>query len=351
MKRTFPRFFGFTQMDDIIIPKSIIENLDKKYNEQSKEWYHLLHPTNDIFMSFYSHYIRCIYYSTKPLYDFYEFGDIYGLDELIQIYTIQRIKYYKTHSHYILAENDKRTLMIDFPVTFNYMMNELFSSTNKYNIVDCATSIDILQSWFYVILDYKRISTMKFNIKRFISIVNAIIEMDHSELLCDIIVLIYKSSFFFIGNERLQLFKELLIDKWFYTLFAHWDHKVRQLFHHLLLYKLLFTRRSHLNWSKFDKYETELLKRQERYGTNMADIDRTISGAFEKKLKNIKNASEATSPEDIVDELKSKLLYCKVAYHEYMKSLKLYVDWDKTNVSDFPPICINFSQADLETLK
>ncbi|BFU22545.1 hypothetical protein KM1_236850 [Entamoeba histolytica HM-3:IMSS] len=345
VKRKFPRIFGFDEMERII--KSISkEDISEKFKRINLNWINLLNPNSDIFMSFYFNYIKFIYFTIKGQDDFIDYGEIYGLEEFINSYVCQRLEFPKNHSISIMSENDKRSLLIDYPTVVNYMIEHLFDITNRYDISQCDLAVSLLGKWFNILIEHKRMSNEQFEIEVFIEGINKILETDHYQLIINTLSMLYDASFFFIGKARLLLFKDLLIDKWFMKLFNHWNNTVRQIFHHFILYKFLFTRRSHLNWSKFDKNESSLIKKQLKRGVKMEDIDRIIFDSLEEKLNEVKMIidGDTTLPYSFLK------LYCQSSIVEYQNALRLYIDWDKANLKEVPKTCSPFTEFDLETL-
>ena len=137
---------------------------------------------------------------------------------------------------------------------------KLFNRTNLYSINNDDKIFKILNGWFDIMKDHKRIlyNQKEFDMDYFIETLDKILSIDHFMVMYKVLEMIYNSSVCFIGEFRRKLFVEFLVKKWFKKLFGHWNYCVRNAYQHLILYRGVLLRRSHLNWAKYDKIENDL---------------------------------------------------------------------------------------------
>ncbi|EDR22799.1 hypothetical protein EDI_269370 [Entamoeba dispar SAW760] len=343
IKKRFPRVFGFDDMFDLLDGDE--NDIQEQYFSLKKNWMELFLPTSDFFMTFFYYYGQFVYYSLKG-YDFELYGEIFGLKELIEVYVKQRIEKISEHSSLLMRENDKRCVLLHYPFILDYMIIKIIHNTNVYNIEQCDFMIESFSKWLNTLIEHQRFCTSDFILDSFMGALDKIFETDHFQLITSTIIMLFNSSYYFIGEPRIKLFVEFLTKKWFFTLFTHWNYYVRQAFHHFILYKFLFTRRSHLNWARFDKTETDVYKRQSSFGVNGEDIDRFVLASIDEKITSIRLVCDG----DTNKLLFTKKVYCQAAFAEYEKALKLYNDWDKSKILEIPKIKPNLSEFDFENL-
>ncbi|ELP83622.1 hypothetical protein EIN_417010 [Entamoeba invadens IP1] len=346
IKQTFPRLFLFDDMFNYVKEEDGVD-ITEGYANLKKTWMEVFLPKSDVFMSFFSFYIQIVYFTVKEKKDFREFGEIFGLRELVDAYIKQRLKSPEDHSTLLLKENDKRCVLMNYPFIANFMIQTMFQSTNIYDTDRCDLSITILGKWLVVLYEHGKFVTDDFCVDDIIKAIDGVVSTDHFQLIIDLMIALFDSSYFFIGNARIKLFVDTFVDKWFYTLFCHWNFYVRQAFQHIVLYKFLFTRRSHLNWARFDKWENDMIKKQSQFSVSMEEVDRKVLKSVEDKLVTIKLFTDG----DINPQMEKYRIYCKPAYAEYEKALKLYNDWDKSKVQEPPKIKANLTEFDLENLE
>ena len=320
------------------------KTIEKRYLGMRKKWFDLFLPTTDVFMTFFHYYSRLIYYTFKGEKDFNEFGEIYGMTELLQAYTKQRLEQSSEHSQYLIKENEKKILVMIYPSLLNHFIEKFIHRINLYNFKQIDEFLSVIDTWIVNLIEHNLYSTHTFNMKLFISFIEEIIKTDHFQLLLSTIIMLFGCSYFFIGKQRIQLIKEFLIDKYFFYFFAHWNNYVRRAFHQFILYKLVFSKRSHLNWVKYDKKEEKMYKLQNELGIDGEEIDRDILQIVDEKLSLIQRLSEG---EDIKQFNENKI-YCLRAFKEFEKEQKMYSEWDRSKKETIPPIHLDIHRVDFE---
>ena len=140
----------------------------------------------------------------------------------------------------------------------NICMKIVLSKTSVYDLIGTTNSLRILEGWF------KELSTAgplrgsrpgirlgdEFDAPFLEAALGVIIEADHHQMLSRVLNILYTYAHVFEGAARKLIFGgktsprsqllDLLVRQHFFTLFLHWDENTRQLFHQLLLYKMVF---------------------------------------------------------------------------------------------------------------
>ncbi|EGG14246.1 hypothetical protein DFA_12016 [Cavenderia fasciculata] len=123
----------------------------------------------------------------------------------------------------------------------------IFLKTCVFDLVLVASTLGIVEAW---IKEYGVLPDT-FDIDFFCAGVDSIIAADHHQVVIRLLNLIYNTSDCFQGSMRQVLFRDLLLHKYFYHLFLHWDQPVRNAYHHILLYRMVRIKRSSLHQSGF----------------------------------------------------------------------------------------------------
>jgi len=127
------------------------------------------------------------------------------------------------------------------------MIKILFLKTSVFDVAAVSTTLSLSEAWF----KEHGVLSDSFDINFFCDGIEGIIETDHHQILIRAFQMLYNSSESFQGALRKKLFGDLLLTKYFYQLFLHWDQPVRNAYHHLLLYKMVRIKRANLYESGF----------------------------------------------------------------------------------------------------
>eukprot|EP01132_Coremiostelium_polycephalum_P007653 gene7653-9413_t len=120
------------------------------------------------------------------------------------------------------------------------MVKIIFLKTCVFDLAVVSTTLSLVEAWFK---EYGPLPE-SFDINFFCEGIDNIIAADHHQVVIRALQLIYNTSDCFQGHIRKVLFADLLLYKYFYPLFLHWDQPVRNAYHHLLLYKMVRIKRS-----------------------------------------------------------------------------------------------------------
>lgn len=77
-----------------------------------------------------------------------------------------------------------------------------------------------------------------FDVDYFVNAFAVLMRSSHLHILVKSIVFLYSIIDLFEGQDRQRIVSKLVLHETFFTLFLHWSHEVRHVFHHILVYKL-----------------------------------------------------------------------------------------------------------------
>merc|ERR1712137_994220 len=69
-------------------------------------------------------------------------------------------------------------------------------------------------------------------------------QTDHHQILARALTMLYAVMDIFLGQARVAIVIDLLLHKYFFPLFLHWDASIRNCYHQLLLFKGTHAKRS-----------------------------------------------------------------------------------------------------------
>ena len=82
----------------------------------------------------------------------------------------------------------------------------------------------------------------EFDIQFFTKGIDVLFHSDHHQVTLSTISLLYECADVFDHSNRSILFADLIIHKYFYHLFLHWDFGVRNAYQQLIIFKLIHDR-------------------------------------------------------------------------------------------------------------
>lgn len=124
----------------------------------------------------------------------------------------------------------------------------------------------MIETWLSSMNKYGVKVNDDFDIKFLCEGLDIVFRMDHYILLTKVLISLYNTADIFRGKSRLELFGNLLMDKYFYHLFFYWEENTRNIFMQLILFRLLSAKRSQV------RYEIKKRKKDKDF------IDPTLTG-------------------------------------------------------------------------
>ena len=114
-----------------------------------------------------------------------------------------------------------------FDIFFSFLTKQL-----------CLEAFGYVEIWFKVIKTNDLLLPTNFDIDFFCKGCEIVIEADHFAQLYRLLTLLYSYSELFDGMIRTKLFGEMLLKKFFFKLFLHWDDNVRNTYQQIIVFKV-----------------------------------------------------------------------------------------------------------------
>ncbi len=121
----------------------------------------------------------------------------------------------------------------------NTFVVQLFPKTYLLEISCVLKCLNLLESYFEVVIKQKKKLPQDFNFNYFYTGIKSIIEQNHSYLVVKSLYILYKYYEIFTMDFKKILKNFILTSQNFYPLFLHWCSNVRKMFHHLIYHKIL----------------------------------------------------------------------------------------------------------------
>ena len=170
----------------------------------------------------------------------------------------------------LLKENDITNL--------NELIFIIKTNTNIFDIKQMnrmSKMIEIVMN-FYINLHSQSVCIFDdtFKIHDFVQIIEMSISAEHIESLLRLLGLLYSILPYFIGNSRLFLIHDYLLNQRFTYFFFHWFDMIRNAYFHIILYRSIFVKQNHLISNKLNENEKlEYSKRKNNfYDPHQQDI-------------------------------------------------------------------------------
>ena len=110
-----------------------------------------------------------------------------------------------------------------------------------------VATIGTIETWLKYLLDQETPLPPQFEATYFAKAIDIILQTDHHQLLARLLSMLYSIFEIFTGEARVIITIDVLLHKYFFPLFLHWDQTVRTYYHQLLLFKGTRMKRAQLN--------------------------------------------------------------------------------------------------------
>jgi len=134
-------------------------------------------------------------------------------------------------------------LTTDNPMIVNVLIANRFKATPASNLSAILETVSALDVWFAELMKNHFFLGDPFDVDFFCRGLEMIIQFDHHIALAKLLQMLYNYSDLFVGRNRLVIFGDLILDKYFFNLFLHWDDNVRMMFIQLFIFKMLRSKR------------------------------------------------------------------------------------------------------------
>lgn len=120
------------------------------------------------------------------------------------------------------------------------MMLMLLQQTNIYDRESLLKSVQMLDTWFQAMSEFRSTVPSGFDLKSFLLILDKLFDLHHFEITTRTLILIFHGLDAFEGNLRSRYFSEYILSKRvFLRFFLHWHKDVRQCYQRICVYKMV----------------------------------------------------------------------------------------------------------------
>ncbi|EKE39558.1 hypothetical protein ENU1_123550 [Entamoeba nuttalli P19] len=243
---------------------------------------------------------------------------------------VQRIKEntaFSTCFKSIIKENDITDV--------NELLFIIKTNTNIYDTKQMTRMGKMIESVlrYYIKINNGLISLFDdtFNVHDFIQIIDMSILADHLESLLKLLGLIYDILPYFIKTSRDVLLLDYLINKRFSYFFFHWSDLIRTAFFHIILYRSLFIKSTHLLSSKLTPYEIDQYNKRKTELYDPKEQDMNVYISLKERIDMLTSIINSLPYEKHLNELKMIK-----AMNEFTQERKEYFNWlNKKNNNNF----------------
>ncbi|KAL7715627.1 Uncharacterized protein QTN25_006725 [Entamoeba marina] len=179
-----------------------------------------------------------------------------------------------------------------------------------------------------------------FKVYDFIQLFELTITSEHVESLLKLLGLVYDILPYFVRTSREYLLLEYFLHKKFNYFFTHWSDMVRNVFFHIILYRALFSKQTHLLKNKFTKYELNEYKIRQTVVYDPIQQDKQVYNAISTRMSMLRQIISNFPSKKKIDEL--RLIN---SMNEFELAQKKYFIWEakkNDSIMDVPKVICSY---------
>jgi len=238
-------------------------------------------------------------------------------------------------------------LLLTEPSIINFYIKFIFLKTNVYSVPAVGECIANLEQWFKELRAQNMALPAAFDAEFFCKGLEIIIQTDHHQLLQKVLSLLYNYAEVFEGEARKAVFCELLIKKYFFTLFLHWDDGTRNSFQQIIVFRTIRLKRSLLHAEGLINVEElatkDLGQKKEPTAQPPANLmeekenflDAILFAKIESFVKMVQEQLRDTKFQKYDKELE---IYVPKALSEYKMYMSRYYQWERSGLTEPPKL-------------
>lgn len=260
------------------------------------DWKTRLEKRGLAFFSFFHEWINHVYRQTNS--HQFMWSCVPGYKFLLRVFFIE-MKERNTIEYPDILVSCASKLLYD-PRNFNVMVRILFNKTNIYDFHSVQEMFKVLNQLFSSYFIYKQILPSNFDIDYFVKGITICLKDENAVTIAKCLWFIYNQYHLLQGSLRKQIILEDLMKSKYKKFFYHWSKDVRNMFHHLICYRILSLK--HLNFEKM----------QENQETNeeiQKKLDKLLSNRQKQDLRSLQQP------------------YFDLAHEEFAKVKEGFDDW------------------------
>jgi len=200
-----------------------------------------------------------------------------------------------------LLRNDK---LLNTFVPIIYQKTRIYDSSNVFGV------FELINKWFETFTENNKSIPSTFDYSFFFKGLLIVLDGDHALNIAIVLLVIY-NNFNLIPSSEKGFISDYLLNKSFFKFFMHWSWSVRQVFHHLLLYRFYHQHReANTNLTNLDDLRKEFLlynqKRETLASTKKLLVNDFINMAYSRNMTIVENAYQKFSEEKKMQELQKR---------------------------------------------
>jgi len=331
MAETFPNLFQWPQYHCAMLNYKL-DNEDDKL--KAGPWLEEFRKKDTLFYIFLDYWVKHVKWVTGEQFNQIDWPTIKGYRMFIPAF-IYAFKRYSLDMPRDLLECSS-TLLITDPNLLTFFIVHVFSQTNVYNISDTTSSLHLAENWFKQLSDNNLVLTERFDIKFFSKAVEMIFHTDHHQLMTRVLGMLYVAMDCFVGEARKTLIIDVLLHKYFFRLFLHWDSVVRNCYQQLLLFKAMRIKRAEIT---SNRVFPDTFVSGPGGQINMETInDTVIYSKIESYIRMLEDQLRHDLKRQHQDFPKELEVYSSRALEEYRAYTKLYLHWERSGARKAPKL-------------
>jgi len=124
------------------------------------------------------------------------------------------------------------------PHLLSVFLHLLFPRTNIHDSVAVYSCCDLVISWFGALQEHRLPLPSSFDFDYFFGVLETLLSCSHYVVNTEALLMIWNVMVCFSGEQRRRLCETILLGKFFFVFFLHWESSIRSIYQHLLLYKV-----------------------------------------------------------------------------------------------------------------
>jgi len=328
MAETFPNLYQWPRYH-VAMREYKSDSEDDKL--QAGVWLDEFRKREMLFFMFLDHWIRHVKYIARDRISQVDWPIIRGYRTFVPAF-VHAFKQLPTELTKDIQDCSCSIILTDSSLV-NLCVTHVFSKTNVYNVFGTLNAMNTVEIWFKQLAENNMTLSKQFDTKFFCRALDIIFQTDHHQMMTRALGLVYVAVDAFVEEARRELVIDLLLHKYFFRLFLHWDSAVRNCYHQFLLFKAIRIRRSRLI-SNHTFVDSGVLGMQ-----NMEKVtDTVIYSKIESYIFMLEDQVRPDLKRKQKDYPKELEVYTNRAMEEYRSYSRLYAHWEKSGSARIPKL-------------
>jgi len=237
------------------------DNEDERLQSLGSEWQNEIKKLDILFFLFLHEWIQHVLFMVDFKFDSMQWQGIPGYKQFLASF-IFAMKRQPRMGKALL--DCSCSFLLTNPSLVNFYIMFAFSKTNVYDVLavlgmssrslslslslsllccaDCrwlrSETVAHLEVWLTTFEEWGMVLPPNFDYSFFCRGIDIMFQSEHHQVMHRALKIIYSFAEIFVGEARKALFIDLLLTKYFYQLFLHWDPNIRNAYHQLIAFKV-----------------------------------------------------------------------------------------------------------------